>query len=279
MLTSKSEFLNRLIFTTLAVGVMMVLLIFAFNPWVHALFVLLAMVLSGIGVWEYGKLADAKNIPVDKKRMVVITLIAVATLYAAFTYPHQAPFIFPVTILGLISLFTVRFHQCKNAILSIATEFFGICYLAFPLSMLLAILYAPHGEKEGRFWLMYVIGVTKISDIGGYFIGKLWGKHPLAVELSPKKTVEGAIGGLCFAIALSIFFSYMGTRHQLPLGQSVVLGAVIGMLAQIGDLAESLLKRDARVKDSNQIPGIGGVLDLVDSLLLTAPIIYFFMQV
>ncbi|CAM0117837.1 phosphatidate cytidylyltransferase [Rhabdochlamydiaceae symbiont of Dictyostelium giganteum] len=278
MLKSKSEFLNRLVFTGMAVAVMTFLFFFAYNPWIHALLVILTMVLSGIGVWEYGKLASAKGIPVDQRRMVIVTMLGTFALYAAFVYPHKAPLIFPLIILGLISLFIARFHACKNAILSVAAEFFGVCYLSFPLSMLLAILYAPSLGKGGRFWLIYLIAVTKVSDIGGYFVGKLWGKRPLALELSPKKTIEGAIGGFCFAVSLSVFFSVIGSQHGLSLAQSVWLGILIGILAQVGDLAESLLKRDAMVKDSNKIPGVGGVLDLVDSLLLTSPMVYFFIQ-
>jgi phosphatidate cytidylyltransferase len=92
--------------------------------------------------------------------------------------------------------------------------------------------------------------------------------------------VEGAIGGFCSAVALSILFCTIGRSvgWELSFWHAAWLGMVIGVLGQIGDLAESLLKRDASVKDSNRIPGIGGVLDLLDSVLFTSPVVYFFIR-
>jgi phosphatidate cytidylyltransferase len=125
-----------------------------------------------------------------------------------------------------------------------------------------------------------LIAVTKITDVGAYFVGKLFGKHPLAPYLSPRKTIEGAIGGFCSAVALSLFFCIIGRSvgWDLSVWHAAWLGMVIGILSQVGDLAESLLKRDAAVKDSNRIPGIGGVLDLLDSVLFTSPVVYFFIR-
>jgi phosphatidate cytidylyltransferase len=125
--------------------------------------------------------------------------------------------------------------------------------------------------------------VTKITDVGAYFVGRLWGKTKLSPTLSPKKTVEGAAAGFISAVIASILIHFAGrqffnSHFGLSFVESIWLGMLIGVFGQIGDLAESLLKRDAVVKDSNTLPGLGGVLDMVDSLLFTAPIVYFFIR-
>jgi len=201
-------------------------------------------------------------------------------------YPHLSKLSLLIMVLGFIAFFVAHFRRIENSLLDVAVELFGVCYLAIPLSFMLAILYPfYHGSvvQDGRWWLVYLVGVTKITDVGGYFIGKLFGKHPLAPQLSPKKTIEGAVGGFLFSVLLSIFMAFLAksfnvSSFYLTFSNAIWMGMVIGILAQIGDLAESLLKRDAVVKDSNTLPGLGGVLDMLDSLLFTAPVVYFFIR-
>ena len=137
------------------------------------------------------------------------------------------------------------------------------------------------GLDDGRLWIAYLISVTKMTDIGGYFFGNLWGKEKLAPCLSPQKTWIGAIFGFISAIIASLVFfavSVFVPSFDLTLKASIFLGMLVGIASQLGDLAESLLKRDAKAKDSNSIPGIGGVLDLIDSLLFTTPVVYLFLK-
>lgn len=280
MLRFKNEFYNRLLVSVVALSAVALLIGFAYHPWVNFLLVLTIAILTGVGVWEYAKLAQAKGIEPAKTLMVIVACLEVLAFYCALAYPEWSKYALPITVLGFISFFVAHFRNCDNALLHVAIEFFGVCYLAIPFSFMLAILYPPTGTEDGRFWLFYLIAVTKITDIGGYFVGKLFGKHPLAPQLSPKKTVEGAIGGFCFAVVLSLFLASIGhlVGWQLSYFNATWLGMLIGILAQVGDLAESVLKRDALVKDSNKIPGIGGILDMMDSLLLTAPVVYFFIR-
>ncbi len=276
----KNEIYHRLIVSAIAISIVALLIGFAYHPWVNLLLVFTIALLAGVGVWEYAKLAQAKGIEPAKTLMVFVATLEVLAFYASLAYPEWSKLALPIIVLGFISFFVAHFRNCENALLHVAVEFFGVCYLAIPFSFMLAILYPPTSAEDGRFWLIYLIGVTKITDVGGYFIGKLLGKHPLAPQLSPKKTVEGAIGGFCFAVALSLFFASIGSLFgwQLSYFSATWLGMLIGVLAQVGDLAESVLKRDAFVKDSNKIPGIGGILDMMDSLLLTAPVVYFFIR-
>jgi phosphatidate cytidylyltransferase len=279
-LKSKNEFYNRFVISSIAISIVGLLIGFAYHPWINFLLVLTIAILTGVGVWEYAKLAQAKGIEPAKTLMVVVATMEVLAFYAALAWPEWSNFALPMMVLGFISFFVAHFRNCDNALLHVAVEFFGVCYLAIPFSFMLAILYPPSGAEDGRYWLFYLIGVTKITDIGGYFVGKLFGKRPLAPQLSPKKTIEGAIGGFCFAVALSLFLTSIGhlINWNLSYFNAAWLGMLIGVLAQVGDLAESVLKRDALVKDSNKIPGIGGILDMMDSVLLTAPVVYFFIR-
>ena len=118
-----------------------------------------------------------------------------------------------------------------------------------------------------------MIVVTVMTDVGAYFAGKKFGKKKLAPNLSPGKTIEGAAGGLMLALIASLVMYFINSAH-LSFFMAVLLGILFGIVGQAGDLAESLLKRDAGVKDSNGLPGLGGVLDIVDSLLFTAPLTY-----
>ena len=276
----KSDFQNRLFVSIIAITIAAFLIGFAYHPFVNSLLVLVVALLTGVGVWEYAKLAEAKGIKPSRSLMVVVAILEVIAFYAALAYPDSSKYILPVTVFGFISFFIAHFKNSENALIHVAVEFFGVCYLAIPFGFMLAILYPPQVVGDGRFWLLYLIAVTKITDIGGYVFGKLIGKHPLALHLSPNKTIEGSVGGFCSAILLSLFLAsvshHMGSH--LSYINAVWLGMLIGVFAQLGDLAESVLKRDAAVKDSNKIPGIGGVLDLVDSMLLTAPVVYFFIR-
>jgi len=123
-------------------------------------------------------------------------------------------------------------------------------------------------------WFIFLLVVTKISDIAGYFIGKTVGKRRLS-KISPNKTVEGSLAGLLAAVFSAYLFHFI---FPVQLVEALILGLIFGSLSQIGDLAESLLKRDAGVKDSNNLPGIGGVLDLLDSLVFTAPFLWIYLS-
>jgi phosphatidate cytidylyltransferase len=137
------------------------------------------------------------------------------------------------------------------------------------------------GAVMGQFYCLYCIAITKFSDMGAYLTGSLIGKHPLIPHISPKKTWEGFFGALGFSMLASLMlFKLM--PHQLSAlnwTHAVVLGLLLGFAAVIGDLAESVVKRSTGAKDSGRmLPGIGGALDLIDSLLFTAPLLFFYMR-
>jgi phosphatidate cytidylyltransferase len=286
MVLKKMADLNRrLVVSSISVVIIAFLIIYSQNPIVKWLLLLLVACLACIGVWEYAQLALAKGARPAARLMVAASAAVVFAFFASLHFVAFPQLPIFVLFVALWLFFLKHFKDPRNSLVDIAVELFGVAYVAVPLSLMLGVLYpVAHAgaPQEGRWWLIYLIVVTKITDVGAYFVGRLWGKHPLS-SLSPKKTIEGALSGFICAVAASVLLQYLGMKFapqdfHLSFFESLWLGALLGTVGQIGDLAESLLKRDALVKDSNQLPGLGGVLDMVDSLLFTIPIVYFFIQ-
>ena len=164
-------------------------------------------------------------------------------------------------------------RDSSGVIVDISTTIFGILYVSWFFSFIIKIRYLSGGFG----FLVALLLIIKLGDVGAYLVGSRWGKSPLMPHISPKKTVEGSIGGLLFSI-LGAF----ACKSLLPFSYGHLLSIAIGLgvLGQLGDLSESLLKRDCQIKDSGSIfPGMGGVLDQIDSLLFTAPVFYFYLSV
>ena len=175
-------------------------------------------------------------------------------------------------VLPLIGLLTRR--QKEGAFTSWVWTIAGILYIGWLLSHLVAL----RGLDSGRNWVFLVLFVTWVSDTAAFLIGRRFGRHKLAPAISPVKTWEGTIGGICGGIAVSILF-FAPTSFQLPLTpwQAILLGALTSILGQVGDLVESLLKRNLGVKDSGKLmPGHGGILDRIDSLILAGIVVYYY---
>lgn len=272
------DFYRRLIFTAISIAVVVCLLLLAFNPLFQYCVAGVVALLAAIAIWEYEKFVEAKGGRMILPFLLGLTFVEVFTFFGAANYPllQNVPII--AFFVGFLILFALHFEQKEGAIVDLAVSSFGLLYIAVPMGMILGILYL--NGVDGRWWVAYLLMVTKITDIGAYFAGSLWGRRKLAPVISPKKTIEGAIFGLVCAIAASWAFSllsnYTGLRlHTL---EWLFLGVLLGVVGQFGDLSESLLKRDANKKDSNVLPGLGGVLDMVDSILFNVPIIYIYLH-
>ncbi len=175
-------------------------------------------------------------------------------------------------VLPLIGLLTHR--QKEGAFTGWVWTIAGILYIGWLLSHLVAL----RGLDSGRNWVLLVLFVTWVSDTTAFLVGRGFGRHKLAPAISPAKTWEGTIGGICGGIAVSTLFS-APTSLQLPIssGQTILLGALTSILGQVGDLVESLLKRNLGAKDSgNLMPGHGGILDRIDSLILAGVVVYYY---
>ena len=249
------------------------LVIFVFPNWVFAL---LAASLIGFGLAEFFGIAEKRGIFVYKYFGVIVgMLVPVITYFQMGTegYFTLEPILIMIACLFLFVLQFTR-RDTSQAIASISVTMFGLLYIAWLFSFFVKLKFLP----EGSLLVAFLIVVTKIGDVGAYFIGGSIGKHVLIPRISPKKTVEGTAGGLlCSLIAAVLSKSYL---PNFPIGHLFALGILLGILGQVGDLAESVLKRDPGVKDSGaNMPGFGGVLDMIDSLIFTAPIFYFYVVV
>ncbi len=274
---------RRLSVSTVLITLVTILLSFAYNVWFQYIVVLFIAALAAVAIWEYEKFVEAKGGRMILPALMTITVCVVGSFYAAARSPalHSLPLL--LFFIGFLILFALHFRQKHGAVVDLSVSSFGLLYIAVPMGMLLGILYFPFPEltQDGRLWIAYLLVVTKIADVGAYFAGSLWGRRKLAPSISPGKTVEGAIFGLLCAVLASYAFHRLSLYAQigfhLGTAEWVFLGIVLGLIGQFGDLSESLLKRDANKKDSNALPGLGGVLDSVDSLLFNAPIIYFYL--
>jgi phosphatidate cytidylyltransferase len=164
-------------------------------------------------------------------------------------------------------------------ILAISTTLFGLMYVPWLLNFIQKINFFP--RIEGHYYLLYFILITKLSDTGAYAVGSLIGRHKMIPRISPGKTWEGFAGALLVSGGASVVFAGL-MRDKMPAmtgGHALVLGLILGLAAVVGDLIESIFKREAGVKDSGRFfPGIGGILDLLDSLLFNAPIMYLYLR-
>ncbi|MDN3505112.1 MAG: CDP-archaeol synthase [Rhabdochlamydiaceae bacterium] len=264
----------------------LVLIYFAQNSFVQVILSIALTAFIGIALYEWVLLLEKKRIRVARKLVFGFAIIWMISTYLSVLSFDMTSFNMLIVALFLFLLCLSSFRYTANSLATVASTFFGIVYVVVPLSLMLYIVY-PESialSDNGRMWLAYLLIVTKITDMGGYFIGKMWGKNKMAPHLSPHKTMEGAIGGLVLALISSVVFFIMGwlmpsLNFSLTLLQSICMGIVLGVVGQLGDLTESLFKRDANIKDSNSIPGFGGILDLFDSLIFTTPALFLFMKI
>ena len=169
-----------------------------------------------------------------------------------------------------------------TGLLAISTTLFGLMYVPWLLNFIQKITYFPTLKGTGTYYLLFFVVVTKFSDIGAYVTGTLLGRHKMIPRISPNKTWEGFGGAIVFSTAASLAFAQLAGPERLVgmnWRHATILGVLLSVAAVVGDLIESLFKREAGVKDSGKLlPGIGGILDLLDSLLFNAPLMYLYLR-
>lgn len=272
-----NNFLQRLCVGGALGGFFCFVIYVSHNPFFQPLFVLVVASIIVSALWEYYKIAKVNGCqPVE----VIGIITSVCFVYALYLTMGQDQPDLPTILLGFFFLtaFIFYFISGINPLVNLAITAFGVIYLAVPLSLMILI-----DIDYGRYWMLYLLLVTKFTDMGAYFAGKQWGKHKLAPVISPKKTWEGAAAGFFFGMLASFALDKFSLEYyNLPLFssslQSLFFGGLMSIAAQVGDLSESLLKRDSGVKDSNKLPGLGGILDMVDSLIFTTPLLYYFLK-
>jgi len=267
---AKSNLLTRLL-TALVAAPLILALLYLGPPIGWFAFICLAIAIGAIEL--YGM-----THPGDRASQVVCTAYTLAVAGILWRYGADPKVLLAlILLLPFASMFLVlaRLGDIHSAALRVAAGAFGPLYLGAGLGAL--ALLRRDGGADGPSFVVLALMLSWFSDTGAYFAGRFLGKHKLYEAVSPKKTLEGAFGGLLFGVigALLAHFFYL---RSLPLVDGLVLAVIAGALGQAGDLGESLLKRSVGVKDSGGIvPGHGGILDRVDALLVTGSLTYLYV--
>jgi phosphatidate cytidylyltransferase len=234
--------------------------------------VFLVSLMTLIGLYEFFYMIEKKGVRLFKPIGLIVGVLIPITIY--FRMPIKEGWQFMFVVMGLFMLFMLELRKGKahQPVFSISATIFAIVYIAWCLSFIVRIRQLPEGAMLTAFCLI----VTKSSDMGAFLWGRKLGKTPLLANISPKKSLEGAVGGFFSSIFVGVLFSMLITT--LNFWEKFFLIIILAIIAQLGDLFESLIKRDCQVKDSGKIfPGMGGVLDVIDSVIFTAPTFYLYV--
>jgi phosphatidate cytidylyltransferase len=250
---------------TAAILIPLIVYIVQFAPAAVCIGVILVAML--LALQEYLSLLE---VPVSF-RIVSSLIAAIATLI------HVWPQFYVLLMIATMLLLTLSLFsglELAEAFRATVSSFFGVAYVGGLMGFLIAVRLWDGGED----FLMMLLIIIWAGDTFAYFVGKSFGRHKLSPVVSPNKTWEGAVAGFVFGIVAAAICKFTFIR-EIQLVHAIGLGAVVGVFGQIGDLCESLVKRAAKVKDSGGIiPGHGGMLDRVDSLLFGAPAMYYYLS-
>jgi len=286
-MTSKQLTFFARLASTMALWALMLTTVF--SGYDAGFFCLLAA-MALLALWEYYRMLEGDGIGVFTLTGI---LCAAALLGGGFLImrehgPENAyDFELVVLVLFLFVIFARQMFRgaARDPLRAMSYTVFGLLYIPWLFSFITKIIYltprTESGETTGQYYVLFLVMVTKFSDMGAYVFGSLFGRHPFAPHISPKKTWEGFFGALFTSLLASYWlYAWMpGKLSAFRFDDVTILGLALGFAAVIGDLAESIVKRGANQKDSGHLlPGIGGTLDLIDSLLFTAPLLFFYMR-
>ena len=237
------------------------------------LFCLLIGLLAVPAQLELSKLAAVKNLKIFTPVTIVASILIATTWYwQQFTKipPQITLTVLPAFILMALLLYQYLHYGTSSVIANCGASYFSILYLGLLSSFCVAIR-----VDFGLWQLLMFIFVIKAADIGAYTAGSIFGRHKFSPKISPGKTWEGMAGAVVFAIIVAVGFAV--ACGIMARWIAVIYGFCFAFIGQMGDLVESMMKRDAETKDSaNKVPGFGGILDIIDSPLLAAPFGYLF---
>ena len=287
---SKARIFLRRLISSLILWTVVITALFSSNKELSDYVFLLIMVfLAATGLIEFYGLVDKRDLVCFKGwgifggilLMVGTFLNLTGRLGTTGTPARVNDFETSFLILFVLGLCLRQFFSSSNTagILAISTTLFGLMYVPWLLNFIQKINFFP--RVDGHYYLLYFVLITKFSDTGAYSIGSLIGRHKMIPRISPGKTWEGFGGAILFSTLASLLFVHFLGHKMVGMNwqHAIILGVILSVSAVVGDLIESLFKREAGVKDSgNLFPGIGGILDLLDSLLFNAPIMYLYLR-
>lgn len=227
------------------------------------------MVLAGaLGQWEFTGMFERAGV----RTFRVLGLVGGSLVTASFALPLSERAAFTAVLLGLFTVGLLRPRENRPVWEPVAVTLFGICYV----NWLLGYTFWLRDLEAGREWILLLVSVTWLGETAAYLVGSTMGRHKLAPTISPRKTVEGSLAQLVMSVLAAL-----GARAtffpELRLADAVVVGLLLGVVGQAGDLLESAIKRSVGTKDTGQlIPGHGGMLDRVDSLLINTPVLFYY---
>jgi len=249
--------------------------IYLFPLWA---FRLVVTVLVGLGLYEFYSLGEKKGFRSGKFFSTGMGILVPLLAYQEhLTRGTLAAYPFFLVLFFLL-FFGYQFAKGENegSLAGLSITVAGVVYISVLFSFLIPL------RMEASHLVAYLLLVTKGGDIGAYVVGSSIGKHPIVPRVSPNKTVEGAVAGILTSILVSLIVSKPLLRDHFIFDFGawnwavyIIAGVVLGVVGLCGDLAESLIKRDCQIKDTRKfIPGMGGILDVIDSLLFTTPLFY-----
>lgn len=246
-------------------------------------FTLAVGLVTVLGILEYVELLKKQHLRPQTEVILLFSLLLLLFIHCKYI---SIPGLDTVTIkkintesffaLILISVFFTSLvlellrGNPEQGLVNAAVNLFGTVYIGFMFAYILLLRFIPNGF----FYLLFVLAVTWGNDSGAYFVGINFGKHKLSPRISPQKSIEGSIGGIGGGLIAAVLAGIVFKKSLLPL---LVLAFLVVITGQFGDLVESVIKRNAGVKDSGTfLPGHGGILDRLDSLLFAGPVVYYF---
>jgi phosphatidate cytidylyltransferase len=246
-----------------------IVLLIAFGP--SILFTLMVLITILIGLIEFNNLALSQSGQIQRLAGIALGLI-LCMLYVFGEGTHFAPLlVLMIFLLCVLHLATVE--RLSSAISDLGTTFFGIFYVGFLLSHIILI----RNHADGRAWVLFLIITVWAGDIIALFSGTLFGRHKLYPKISPNKTYEGLLGAIAGSVVIGLLYASLFLPH-FSKGACVLVTIAMGLLGQLGDFTESMIKRSAQVKDSGALfPGHGGVLDRIDSFLFSTPFLFYLL--
>jgi phosphatidate cytidylyltransferase len=289
---SKLKILARRLASTVLLWTIILAALFSGNKLISDyVFLAIMLILSGLGLLEFYGMVEKRGLVCFKIWGVLADLLLMAGTFLHVTGhlgQHSTParvndFETSLLIVFVLGLCIRQFVARSNTagILAISTTLFGLMYVPWLLNFIQKINFFPGIGENGKYYVLYFILVTKFSDMGAYAVGSLIGRHKMIPRISPGKTWEGFGGAIVVSTGSSLAFAHIFADKLFGMTyiHAIILGVMLSTAAVIGDLIESLFKREAGIKDSGSFfPGIGGILDLLDSLLFNAPIMYLYLR-
>ncbi|KQR11072.1 phosphatidate cytidylyltransferase [Cellulomonas sp. Leaf334] len=255
----------------IVVGVAMLVLVVASLFIRKEAFAVVAVLAVSAGLWELAQAFTRRNIHLP---LLPLLVGAIGILVSAYTAGPEALFVAFMLTVGGVVVWRVLDGSGQPALRDATAGAFAAAYLPFLGGFVMLMLAEPDGASRVMLFILLCVA----SDVGGYTVGVLLGRHPLAPSVSPKKTWEGLAGSMILACVVGVVGVQLAFDGEPLVG--VILGLATVVTATLGDLAESMLKRDLELKDMGRlVPGHGGLLDRLDSLVLTAPAVYVVLTV